>query len=140
MQLAFGFGFHSELLLVRDRLRAAYGPLSPAAKLQPIGQLVKSLLGARTRDETSWRAYERLLIAYPKWSDVCVAETDEIEAVISEVTFADVKALRLKITLQTIAEQSPEFDLNALALRQSVKRLRGWKNCRALAVRFRRQP
>lgn len=125
MQLAFDLGAAAEFVHMRDRLRARFGPVALTGRLAPINQLVKSLLGSRTRDEVSWRAYERLVGNYPRWSEAAAAETADLEAIIAGVTFADVKARRLKQALLGIAASAPDFDLSTLAGRPVDEAL-GW--------------
>ncbi|MDX3900418.1 MAG: hypothetical protein QHC40_07920 [Sphingobium sp.] len=115
MQLAFGFGADEDMLWVRDQLRYRFGLLGPGQARTPIGQLVKSMISGRTRDEISGNAYERLIGIYPRWSALAEAPIDDVQAVIGEVTFPDVKALHLSQALPTIAAFQPDFDLAFLA-------------------------
>lgn len=114
MQLAFDFGALAEMEWVRDRLRSRFGHVGPIRVRTPIGQLVKSLISGRTRDDISLGAYRRLVAAYPQWSEVAGATTADIEAVIGDVTFPDVKARHLGDALRVIAARHPDFDLTFL--------------------------
>lgn len=123
--MAFGFGAVEEMTGVRDQLRSRFGRPLPIRALTPLGQLVKSSISGRTRDEVSWNAYRRLCETYPEWSDLAHAPPGDVEAVISEVTFADVKALHLHEALNLIAASRPDFDLSFLG-RLSVARALAW--------------
>lgn len=114
MQLTFGFGAETELTFIRDHLVAEYGRFRPIRRRDPIGQLVKSLISGRTRDHVSLHAYERLVRTYPGWTEVAVAKSIDVEVVIADVTFPDVKARHLGEALRAIAAQCPDFDLNLL--------------------------
>ena len=125
MQMALSFGAAQDIEWVRDQLRSRFGRPGPIPVRTPIGQLVKSSISGRTRDEVSLGAYHRLIDAYPDWSDIVRAATADIEAVIGDVTFPDVKARYLRDALRTIAASRPDFDLAFLGA-QSVTRALEW--------------
>lgn len=114
MQLVFGFGAADEIAWVRDQLRSRFDRPCPFPVRTPIGQLVKSSISGRTRDEISAAAYRRLVETYPEWSDVADAPSDDVEAVIGDVTFADVKAQQVREALRLIAAARPDYDLTFL--------------------------
>ena len=114
MQMAFGFGAAQDLEWVWDQLKSRLGRPGLIPVRTPIGQLVKSSISGRTRDEVSLGAYHRLVEAYPAWSDIARATTADIEAVIGDVTFPDVKARHLRAALRAIAATHPDFDLTFL--------------------------
>lgn len=111
MQGTFDFGAAGDLLWVRDQLRSCFGRVRSIPLRTPVGQLVKSSISGRTRDEVSTLAYRRLVETYPGWADVANAAIAEVEAVIGDVTFPDVKARYLHDALQAIAARQPDFDL-----------------------------
>lgn len=125
MQMALSFGAAQDFEWVRDQLRSRFGHHGPIRVRTPIGQLVKSSISARTRDDVSLGAYHRLIDAFPDWSDLACASTAEIEAVIGDVTFPDVKARYLRDALRTIAACRPDFDLAFLGV-QSVTEALEW--------------
>ncbi|MER2534608.1 MAG: endonuclease [Rhizobiaceae bacterium] len=112
--MAFVFGAAEDMEWVRDRLISCFGRPEPIHARSPIGQLVKSIISGRTRDEISLAAYRRLVGAYPEWSDLACATAADIEAVIDDVTFPDVKARHLRGALDAIAACRPDFDLTVL--------------------------
>lgn len=111
MQMLLGFGAVEDMEWVRDRLRARFGQPGPILVRKPVDQLVKSLISGRTRDEVSFRAFRRLVDAYPDWSDVVLAPAPRIEAIIRDVTFPERKARQLGGALAAIAASRPDFDL-----------------------------
>lgn len=125
MQIAFGFGAAEDVGWVRDQLRSCFGPAGPIPLRTPIGQLVKSSISGRTRDETSLAAYRRLRATYAEWSALADAPAADIEAVIGDVTFPDVKARHLREALRIIAADRPDFDLTFLG-RLSVANALAW--------------
>jgi endonuclease-3 len=73
MQKAFDFGAVADIAYISDQLIAAFGRLHVVTGLDPTAQLVRSLLGVRTKDVGSWPIFERLIRIYPRWSDLAVA-------------------------------------------------------------------
>lgn len=94
---------------------AAFPLIEPIARRAPIGQLVKSLISARTRDAVSLAAYHALGDRFGSAAGIAVAGPAEVERVIAAVTFADVKAERLIAALREIASERPDFRLDFLA-------------------------
>jgi endonuclease-3 len=82
--------------------------------MDPVSQLIKSVLSSRTYDQVSWAAFIRLRAAYPNWSDLTLADPAEIEPVIDPVAFADDKARRLPILIRVIILKRGELDLDFL--------------------------
>jgi len=99
---------------MRDRLKGCFGRVGDVRRLTPTGQLVRAMIGSRTRDEVSWRTYDRLVAAYPAWRALAYAPYARIEAEIAEVTFADVKARQIGDALRTVERQCPDLSLDFL--------------------------
>ncbi len=114
MQTALAFGQSADLVFVRDRLRDRFGPVFDALRHDPISQLVKASIGSRTYDEISSAAFERLVMRYPDIDDLAAAPVEEIEAVISDVEFAETKALHLRAALRMIKAQQGAISLDFL--------------------------
>ncbi len=108
MQMAFGFGAGDDLTWVRDQLRSCLGDAGPIRLRTPIGQLVKSMISGRTHDEVSLSAYDRLVESYPRWFDLSIARPEDVEAIIGEVTYPDVKARHLGEALRLVAASHPD--------------------------------
>lgn len=123
MQTSFSFGATEDMEWVRDRLRSCFGHPEPIFVRTPTGQLVKSLISGRTRDEVSLGSYQRLVESYPHWSGIVQAEAADVEVAISDVTFPDVKARHLCDALAAIAACRPDFDLTFLGSLSVVRAL-----------------
>jgi len=117
MQGTFDFGAARDLAWIETRLAAAIGPLGEPIRQSPMGQLVRSLIGSRTRDEVSQGAYADLRRAWPSWRQLAAQETAAIRDVIADVRFADAKAVQLKRTVGLIGWAQPDFDLAFLGTR-----------------------
>lgn len=118
MQLSFDFGsggaLDGMLSSLRSRVRQ---PRQILERLEPVGELARSLVGSRTYDHDSKRAFSSLVERYPNWSDVAEADPREIEAAINPATFPDVKARQLKSSLAAVRRTRPDFDLAFLGAR-----------------------
>lgn len=87
---------------IHRRLQRHFGPLGRFLQLDPVSQLVMGLVGGRTRTAVSKAAFEALLGRFGHWEAVRDAPVGEIQRVIQDVTFAELKAPRLKATLTAI--------------------------------------
>jgi endonuclease-3 len=116
----------SPLVLVRQRLADEYGrQIAGPDRLDPLSQLVRAMLGSRTRDEVSWAAFMRLASAFPKWSRIIETGAEAVEPLIAEVTRAEVKARHLAAALWQIKRDRKVLSLDFLG-QHSVDAAMGW--------------
>jgi len=115
MQTLFDFEPSPILPRLRDALKAAFGPQVPQTRLDPVSQLIKSLISARTYDSVSAAAFANLRRAFPTWDALKTAEPARVEAAIAAVTFADQKGRQLPILMQVIDHRAGGLDLGFLA-------------------------
>ncbi len=106
----------AKALLVHDRLCREYGaPIPFFHDLDPLSELVSSLLSHRTRNADSGRAFKQLRARFADWPSVRDAPMPEIEAAIAPCTWPEQKAPRLQAILRAITEQRGELTLDFLA-------------------------
>ncbi|HET7459421.1 MAG TPA: hypothetical protein VFJ74_17345 [Gemmatimonadaceae bacterium] len=111
-------------LLVHERLCAEYGcPIPYFHELDPLSELVSSLLSHRTKNRDSGRAFRQLRERFPSWDAVRDAPTADVEAAIAPVTWPEQKAPRIQAVLRAIGERrggdlSLDF-LGALPVREA---------------------
>lgn len=115
MQTLLDLGFGASLDDIRRRLRMAYGQFGEDRRVDPLSQLIKSCISARTRDEVSLVAYLRLRRAFPAWSRLAEVPVEDIESLIGEVTHARDKAERLGLMVRTILSRTGALRLDFLA-------------------------
>ncbi|MDR7037568.1 endonuclease-3 [Methylobacterium sp. BE186] len=102
-------------LEIHRRLCPVYGcPIPYFHSLDPLSELVSSLLSHRTRNADSGRAFKALRARYPDWAQVLDAPTAEIEATIAGVTWPELKAPRIQAVLRAVAERRGALDLGFL--------------------------
>ena len=106
----------AKAMLVHDRLCEEYGaPIPFFHDLDPLSELVSSLLSHRTRNADSGRAFQQLRARFADWPSVRDAPTPEVEAAIAPCTWPEQKAPRLRAILRAITEQRGELSLDFLA-------------------------
>lgn len=84
-------------------------------ELDPVSELVSSLLSHRTRNADSSRAFRALRARYATWEAVRDAPTADVEQVITTVTWPEQKAPRLQQVLHAITARRGELSLDFLA-------------------------
>lgn len=105
-----------KLLSVHDRLCAEYGcPIPFFHNLDPLSELVSSLLSHRTKNADSARAFKRLKAEFADWAAVRDAPTEIVEQAIATCTWPEQKAPRLQQVLRCISEQCDELAIDFLA-------------------------
>lgn len=93
-------------MLVHERLCAAYGcPIPFFHDLDPLSELVSSLLSHRTRNADSGRAFKRLRERFPTWEEVRDAPTAEVEDCVASCTWPEQKAPRIQQVLRAIGDR-----------------------------------
>lgn len=113
-------------ILVHERLCAEYGcPIPYFHSLDPLSELVSSLLSHRTRNADSGRAFKQLRTQFPTWEAVRDAPVEAVEQAIAPCTWAEQKAPRLQQVLRLISQQREELSLDFLA-ELSVPEARAW--------------
>jgi len=102
-------------LLVHERLCQTYEcPIPYFHELDPLSELISSLLSHRTRNADSGRAFRELRARFGDWTAVRDAPTAAVEAAIANVTWPEQKAPRIQEILRAITEQRGELALDFL--------------------------
>ncbi|MGH1588380.1 endonuclease III domain-containing protein [Methylobacterium phyllosphaerae] len=113
-------------LAVHARLCPVYGcPIPYFHSLDPVSELVSSLLSHQTRNAESGRAFKALRARFPDWEAVIDAPVPEIEAAIAGVTWPELKAPRIRDVLRALRDRCGTLDLAFLADLE-VEAARAW--------------
>ncbi len=113
-------------LAIHARLCPVYGcPIPYFHSLDPVSELISSLLSHRTRNAESGRAFKALRARFADWEAVIDAEVPEIEAAIAGVTWPELKAPRIRDVLRALRERCGSLDLAFLA-DMEVEAARAW--------------
>lgn len=115
-QLSLALDPNPPVVAVFRRLKQAFGGFADGPpRLAPVDQLIRSMLGSRTTDQMSWPAYHRLKDRFRPWEALAEAQPAEVEAVIAEVTHAEIKAGWLPEALSRIIRLRGSLSLDFLA-------------------------
>jgi endonuclease-3 len=112
---------------ILDRLADRYGePVWSGARLDPVAELVLTVLAQNTADVNSHRAFVALRAAYPTWDAVLAAPTDELEDVIRPGGLAPTKSKRIQQVLAEVHDATGgSWDLAFLGERP-LEQAREW--------------
>ena len=116
----------AKMLEVHARLCHEYEcPIAYFHNLDPVDELISSLLSHRTKNADSGRAWKQLRAKFPDWQSALDAPVSEIEEAISPCTWPEQKAPRIQAVLREVKERRGEFSLDFLA-DMSVPDARAW--------------
>jgi endonuclease III len=115
-----------KVLTIHQRLCEEYGcPIPYFHSLDPLSELVSSLLSHRTKNADSGRAFKQLRAAFPTWESVRDADTQAVQTAISPCTWPEQKAPRIQQILRQITAERGELPLDFLA-DMPVEEARKW--------------
>jgi hypothetical protein len=115
MQLSLALNDRDAVWEIRERLLARLGPQRDAVHRDPVSQLVNAIISAKTRDDVSSAAFEKLQRRCISWDALRVAAAAEVESIIAPVHHADSKAVHLPQALRNIVASTGSLDLDFLA-------------------------
>ncbi len=93
-------------LVVHERLCAENGcPIAYFHSLDPLSELVSSMLSHRTKNRDSGRAFRQLRERFPTWELARDAPVDDVASAIAPVTWPELKAPRIQEVLRLVGER-----------------------------------
>jgi endonuclease-3 len=101
----------SAIRRIHRRLRRAYGPLNPPRRLDPVEELILTILSQNTSDVNRDRAYEELRRRFPTWDRLAAARPRDVVAAIRPGGLANTKAPRILAVLREIRRREGSIDL-----------------------------
>jgi endonuclease-3 len=107
------------------KLVATYGDRTWQKRLEPVDELILTILSQNTSDLNSRRAFKSLILNFTGWDKVASAEPGIIADAIRAGGLAEVKAKYIKNALMALQKEVPGFDLRFLAQRR-VEASREW--------------
>ncbi len=102
------------LRAIHARLVKAFGPLDPPRAVDPLDELVLTVLSQHTSDLNAERAFGDLRAVYPTWQQVVNAPTDGVADAIRHGGLANTKAPRIQTILRDVHEREGAFELDRL--------------------------
>lgn len=101
---------------VIEQLSAAYGPVVWSPRLEPIDELIFTVLTQHTSDLNAERAFQKMRGRYRSWEEVMAARPEELAEVIRTGGLANQKSVRIQQILFEIRAKAGGFDLRFLGL------------------------
>jgi endonuclease-3 len=105
----------SRALAVHQLLIEEYGQREWRSRLDPLSELIFTILSQNTSDVNRDRAWVRLKDRFPTWESVLAADAAELAEAIRPGGLANMKAPRIQEVLRAIQMERGEFTLDFLA-------------------------
>jgi endonuclease-3 len=115
----------SKALTVHHLLIGEYGEREWHPRLDPLSELIFTILSQNTSDVNRDRAWERLKDRFPTWESVLAADPAEIADAIRPGGLANVKAPRIQEVLRAVKRERGEFTLDFLT-EMEVEEAKRW--------------
>jgi endonuclease-3 len=96
------------------RLQKRYGELAPPRSVDPLDELILTVLSQHTSDLNAERAFASLRQAFPDWARVVEAQPGAVADAIRSGGLADTKAPRIQAVLEEVRLREGRFDLSRL--------------------------
>lgn len=97
---------------IHQRLKRRFGPLDPPRRLDPLEELIVTVLSQNTSDVNRDRAYAALRNRYPTWEALAAAEGRDLADAIRPGGLAQTKAPRILAILAEIRLREGSLDLS----------------------------
>jgi endonuclease-3 len=97
---------------IHRRLGRAHGPLDPPRRIDPLEELVLTILSQNTSDVNRDRAYAGMRERFPTWEQVAEAPLGALREAIRPGGLANTKAPRIRQVLREIREREGRLDLS----------------------------
>jgi len=105
----------SRALEIHHRLIDLYGERPERSHLEPVAELVSTILSQNTNDRNRDRAYDQLRERLPTWEAVRDAPVEEVVEAIRTAGLAQTKAPRIQAALRQITAERGAISLDFLA-------------------------
>jgi endonuclease III len=96
------------------RLEKRWGAMEPPRRVDPLDELVLTVLSQHTSDLNADRAFEQLRAAFPTWEQVVDVPTASVADAIRSGGLANSKAPRIQAILREVRDREGGLDLGGL--------------------------
>ena len=96
------------------RLEKRWGSLVPPRRVDPLDELILTVLSQHTSDLNAERAFAQLRAVFPTWSGVMAAPTPVVADAIRSGGLAETKAPRIQSILRAVDDREGRLDLSRL--------------------------
>jgi endonuclease-3 len=105
----------SKTIQVHHKLLEAYGEPAWRPHLDPVSELVSTILSQNTNDVNRDVAFDRLRARFPTWEQVRDADLEQVIEAIRPAGLANQKGPRIQEALRYITQERGELELDFLA-------------------------
>jgi endonuclease-3 len=105
----------AKTIQVHHKLLEAYGEPAWRPHLDPVSELVSTILSQNTNDVNRDVAFDRLRTRFPTWEQVRDADVDEVIDAIRPAGLANQKGPRIQEALRFVTRERGELELDFLA-------------------------
>ena len=119
------------LLLIHERLVGEYGKPAPKSRMDPLDEVVFTILSQNTTDTNRDRAWAGMWREFDSWESVAAAPVSRISKAIESGGLHRTKAQRIKDLLEQVREERGDYqmdylrDLDMQAARREMGRFKG---------------
>lgn len=110
---------------MQSALARQYGDLEWRPSIDPLSELVLTILSQHTSDTNRDRAFEAMKRRFPTWGEALDAPTYDLAEAIKPGGLSNIKAPRIQSVLRSIWEERKSFDLDFL-LEMPVEDAKVW--------------
>ena len=110
---------------VQPALAQYYGELFWKPGLDPLSELVLTILSQHTNDTNRDRAFASMRARYPTWEEVVEAPPEELAEAIRVGGLGNIKAPRIQVVLRQIWQERGSWDLSFLTA-MPVEEAKAW--------------
>ena len=96
------------------RLEKRWGVLAPPRRVDPLDELILTVLSQHTSDLNAERAFAQLRAVFPTWSEVMAAPTPAVADAIRSGGLAETKAPRIQSIFRAVDDREGRLDLSRL--------------------------
>jgi len=115
----------SRSLTIHSRLADLYGEHPDRPSLDPVAELVSTILSQNTNDRNRDRAFDQLRTRFPAWEAVRDAPVVQVAEAIRTAGLAQTKAPRIQAALRRISAEQGAIRLDFLATME-LEEARAW--------------
>jgi len=116
-------------------LEQRFGTPQQVSKLDPLSNLVLTILSQNTNDKNRDQAYQSLRTAFPTWEEVMQAPVEAIESAIRPGGLAKQKSIRIKNILQWIHQKYGALNLDALCTMHPEQAIETFTQLKGIGVK-----
>jgi endonuclease III len=99
---------------ILTRLQKRFGPLAPPRSVDPLDELILTVLSQHTSDLNADRAFSQLRRSFPTWRAIVDAPSHDVADAIRSGGLANTKAPRIQAILREVRDREGSFDLSRL--------------------------